>query len=251
MHTGVGALLVTCAAVIVATIEGAVASAQSSAPPRAADHTVKGIVTDTAGQPIAGVEIVLTSAADGARTTRSGSDGRFELRGLRAARAVVRARRLGYAADTLRLRTDDVRPLALVLRVVAADIDAIVVTGRGDESNARLTEFYEHKRLKNRFGYFFERAEIERRGPTHLSELLRQLRGVHLSPSGGIGNKVLLRGCRPMVWLNGLRVPDAEVDEVAHPDEVAGLEVYTSMVGMPARFVDMVGKCGAVVIWTR
>jgi hypothetical protein len=113
-----------------------------------------------------------------------------------------------------------------------------------------LTEFYEHKR-RGRFGYFFERPEIERRAPTHLSELLRRLRGVHLTPAGPLGNRVRLRGCRPMVWLNGLRVPEAEVDEVAHPDEVAGLEVYVSMTGMPPRFVDLVGKCGAVVIWTR
>jgi hypothetical protein len=133
---------------------------------------------------------------------------------------------------------------------VPADIDGVVVRSSVDDSKGRLTEFYEHKR-QSRFGYFFERPEIERRGPAHTSELLRTLRGVHLSPVGTVGNRVLLRGCRPMVWLNGLRVPEAEVDEVAHPDEVDALEVYVSMIGMPARLVDLVGKCGAVVIWTR
>jgi hypothetical protein len=164
----------------------------------------------------------------------------------------VRARRLGYRAQSgpVRLRPDTVPLLVFVLRVVPTDLDGIVVHGQADDYYGRLTEFYAHKRV-SRFGYFFERADIERRNPTHISELLRTMRGVHLSPTGTLGNAVRLRGCRPMVWLNGLRVPDAEVDEVAHPDEVAGLEVYISMAGMPARFVDLVEKCGVIAVWTR
>jgi carboxypeptidase family protein len=227
--------------------------AQRPSPPRpAAEHVLKGIVTDTAGQPIGDAEILLSDATDGVRTVRSELDGQFEFRGLRAVPVSVRARRLGYRAQSgpVRIRPDTAPLLIFVLHMVPTDVQGMVVRGSIDDSKGRLDEFYEHKR-HNRFGYFFERPEIERRSPTHVSELLRTLRGVRLSPATDIGNRVLVRGCRPMVWLNGIRVPDAEVDEVAHPDEVAGLEVYVSMAGMPARLVDLVGKCGAVVIWTR
>jgi carboxypeptidase family protein len=227
--------------------------AQRPSPPRAAaDYVLKGMVTDTAGQPIPGAEILLSNPTDGVRTMRSELDGRFEFRGLRAVPVAVRARRLGYRAQSgpVRLRPDTAPLVIFVLQAVPTDIDGMVVRGTIDDSKGRLIEFYQHK-AQNRFGYFFDHAEIERRSPAHVSELLRQLRGVHLSPSGTLGNAVRLRGCRPMVWLNGLRIPDAEVDDVAQPDEVDAMEVYVSMAGMPARFVDLVGKCGAVVIWTR
>jgi carboxypeptidase family protein/TonB-dependent receptor-like protein len=227
--------------------------AQRPSPPRAAaDYVLKGLVTDTAGQPIPGAEIVLSNPTDGVRTMRSEVDGRFEFHGLRAVPVAVRARRLGYRAQSgpVRLRPDTAPLVIFVLQAVPTDIDGMVVRGTIDDSKGRLIEFYQHK-AQNRFGYFFERAEIERRSPAHVSELLRQLRGVHLSPAGTLGNAVRLRGCRPMVWLNGLRIPDAEVDDVAQPDEIDAMEVYVSMAGMPARFVDLVGKCGAVVIWTR
>jgi carboxypeptidase family protein/TonB-dependent receptor-like protein len=235
-----------------AAVRDPLVAQRSTAPRPAADYVLKGIVTDTAGQPIGGAEILLSQATDRVRTVRSEFDGRFEFRGLRAVPVLVRARRLGYRTQNapVRLRPDTVPLLIFVLRLVPTDIDGVVVRGTVDDSKGRLIEFYQHK-AQNRFGYFFERADIERRGPSHISELLRQVRGVHLSPAGTLGNSVRLRGCRPMVWLNGLRVPDAEVDEVAHPDEVEALEVYVSMIGMPARLVDLVGKCGAVLIWTR
>jgi Carboxypeptidase regulatory-like domain len=245
-------LLPTLTGVVASTVSDPLIAQHPAPPQPAAAYVLKGIVTDTAGQPIPGAEILLSEASEGVRVTRSEVDGRFEFRGLRAVPVSVRARRLGYSAQSgpVRLRPDTVPLLVFVLRVVPTDLDGIVVHGQADDYYGRLTEFYAHKRV-SRFGYFFERADIERRNPTHISELLRTMRGVHLSPAGTLGNTVRLRGCRPMVWLNGLRVPNAEVDEVAHPDEVAGLEVYISMTGMPARFVDLVEKCGVIAVWTR
>jgi carboxypeptidase family protein len=236
----------------VPAVGGAIVAQRQSAPRRLAEYVVKGIVTDTVGQPIGGAEIMLSDATEGARSVRSQVDGRFEFRGVRAVPVAVRARRLGYRAlsGPVRLRPDTAPLLIFVLQAVPIDIEGVVVRGTSDDSKGRLTEFYQHK-AQHRFGYFLERADIERRSPAYVSELLRQLRGVQLSPAATLGNTVRLRGCRPMIWLNGLRIPDAELDEVAHPDEVEALEIYVSMTGMPARLVDLVGKCGAIVIWTR
>jgi hypothetical protein len=249
---GTGSVLVVAACVLTTVASNPVV-AQRRSPARAVgNYAVKGIVTDTAGEPIRGAEVLLSVAGEVAQIVRSRADGRFEFGGLTADPVSVRVRRLGYRTPRapVRLRPDTAPSLTFILHMMPADIDGVVVDGSTDDSNGRLNEFYEHKR-QGRFGYFLERTEIERRSPVHISELLRSLRGVHLAPTGAVGNTVRMRGCRPMVWLNGLRVPDAEVDEVAQPGDVEALEVYVSMTGMPARLVDLVGKCGAVVIWTR
>jgi Carboxypeptidase regulatory-like domain len=251
-------LLVLAACVLTSFVTAPTAAQRGSSPSSpspspAAGYVLRGIVTDTAGQPIGGAEILIADAAASVRSVRSDFDGRFEFRGLPRGPVVLRARRFGYRAQAapIRLWPDTVPWLIVILQAVPTDIDPVVVRDRGaDDSKGRLTEFYQHKR-QSRVGYFFERGDIERRSPTHISEMLRTMRGAQLSSSSSIGNKVLLRGCRPVVWLNGLRVADAEMDEVALPEEVEALEVYVSMTGMPARLVDLVGKCGAVMIWTR
>jgi hypothetical protein len=250
--SGTGSVL-PIAACVLATVASDPVGAQHRSSTRAAgNYSLKGIVTDSAGEPIRGAEVLLSVGGDVAQVVRSRADGRFEFGGLTADPVSVRVRRLGYRTprSPVRLRPDTARSLNFVLQVMPADIDGVVVDGSTDDSKGRLDEFYEHKR-QSRLGYFFERAEIERRRPVHVSELLRSLGAVHVAPAGTIGNTVRVRGCRPMVWLNGLRMPDAEVDEVAQPSDVDAVEVYVSMTGMPARLVDLVGKCGAVVIWTR
>jgi hypothetical protein len=246
-------LLFQLGAWISASIAGNPLAAQPSSSTRASPtYAVKGIVTDTAGEPVVGAEVSVTVARDVVLIGRSRLDGRFEVDGLQATPVSVRVRRLGYRSLTplIRLRPDTAPVLNFVLQVIPSDIEGVVVRSAVDDLNGRLSEFYERRR-QSRFGYFLERADIERRSPAHLSEVLRTLRGVEITAGSSLGNTIRLRGCRPMIWLNGLRVADAELDEVAHPDEVAGLEVYISMAGMPARFVDLVDKCGAVVVWTR
>jgi hypothetical protein len=56
----------------------------------------------------------------------------------------------------------------------------------------------------------------------------------------------------PLIWLDGVRVPNAEFDEMSKPEDIAGLEVYTSAAGVPAQFMDRTNAgCGTIVIWTR
>ena len=58
-------------------------------------HTVRGLVKDTEGAPVAGVEISLESPR---RTTTSGADGRFALDSVPAGTRRLTARRIGYLA---------------------------------------------------------------------------------------------------------------------------------------------------------
>src|SRR5437016_4319014 len=59
---------------------------------QSAGATITGVVRDSLGVPVAGAEVVATSA----HRTRSDSAGRFRLDGLASGGYTVRARKLGY-----------------------------------------------------------------------------------------------------------------------------------------------------------
>ena len=62
--------------------------------------------------------------------------------------------------------------------------------------------------------------------------------GVLVQPSRRVGNVVRVRNCRPTVWIDGVRVPDAELDEVTSLEDVAAVEIYKSLAGLPQQFID-------------
>jgi hypothetical protein len=96
--------------------------------------------------------------------------------------------------------------------------------------------------------------------PQHASEALRTVSGVMLRPAK-FGNLVRLRGCGvrgqsferggPLVWLDGVRLPGAEIDEVTQGPDIAGIEVYNSFAGVPAQFFDRTAVCGTILVWTK
>lgn len=43
----------------------------------------------------------------------------------------------------------------------------------------------------------------------------------------------------------------AELDEVVQRADVAGIEVYSALAGIPAQFLDRTAVCGTILVWTR
>ena len=237
-------------AVAILSLAGLDAAAQPPADIRS--YTIVGLVMDSAQRPVLGAEISLEARGEVLARVRSHANGRFEFTNVPRLATLVRVRRLGYHpySETLPLGYDaPIRELTLVLTAAVIDVAPVVVEERVDRAAGRLREFYHHKRA-NRLGVFLEREDIERREVSQISDLLRTMRGVQITASQAGGNRVRLRGCRPSIWLNGLRVMDVEVDEVAHPADVDAIEIYLSIAGMPARFVDQDERCGAIAVWT-
>jgi hypothetical protein len=98
--------------------------------------------------------------------------------------------------------------------------------------------------------------------PQHASEALRELPGVITRPAmGRIGNIVRLRGCGvrgqspekvgPLVWLDGVRLVGAEIDEVTSGMDIAAIEVYNSFAGVPAQYLDRSAVCGTILVWSK
>jgi hypothetical protein len=223
----------------------------ASAAQEARGRTLAGVVTDTTGRPIAHVEVGLLAGREIARSLRTGEDGRFELTNLPDRKTSIVVRRLGYQPRvyTVQIREGATRAfLPVVLDPMPAELEKIIVMARVAESGGRLRDFYERKR-RNAWGTFIEREEIERRNPLWMSDMLRMVPGVRVMPIRWGGNAVRLRdGCWPTVWVDGMPIRGAELDEVISPSEVAGVEVYRSRAGTPVQFT---GSCGAIVVWTR
>lgn len=216
----------------------------------AARYEVVGTVIDDEKAPIASAELALMRHGEPPRIVRSGSDGRFSFTNVRPGPVALTVRRLGYKATVVDVDMSSAgvaAPVEVQLEEVASDIDVVIVEG----SKGHLREFYEHKATNN-FGKFFEQKDIERLARSYVSEVFRTVPGATIQASERIGNRVLLRGCKPIVWLDGMRAVGADVDELARPSDLAGMEVYPSWAGLPIQYQDRDNRmCGVIVLWTR
>ena len=217
---------------------------------QAAKYEVAGIVIDEAKAPIASAELALMRRGEPQRLVRSGSDGRFSFTNVRPGPIAITVRRLGYKATVVDVNMSSAgtaAPVEVQLEEIASDIDAVIVEG----SKGHLREFYEH-RATNNFGKFFDQKDIDRLARSYVSEVFRSVPGATIQVSDRIGNRVLLRGCKPIVWLDGMRAVGADVDELARPSDLAGMEVYPSWAGIPIQYQDRDNRmCGVIVLWTR
>lgn len=212
--------------------------------------TLTGIVTDESKAPIASAELLLGRNGESNRLFRTGTDGRFSFEGVVSGPVSLTARRLGYRVRTITLQINEATardPLSVILQTIPGDVAPVYVEG----VDSRLDAFYIHKH-QNTFGRFIEQTEIERKGPVFVSELFRTVPGAVVKPSGRLGNIVRLRGCQPMIWIDGIHVQNAEIDDVVNPADIAGIEIYNAWSNLPSEYMDREGAgCGAIVVWTK
>ena len=256
-------LLVACAAAT-ATVAGGAAGQQAPRTVVVASYSVHGTIVDTEGNPVGDAEVALLEGATPVLYSRSDSGGHFRFDGLARASAGVRVRRLGFHPRTIAVqitRADRSASMFITLEAMAAKLDAVNIdedtTGA---SNAMLAAFYDRART-NSFGHYIDQATFTRLRPQWVSDAMRQVPGVVVRPTKRIGNMVRIRGCGvpgespeavgPLIWVDGVRMPGAELDEVAQAADVAGIEVYNSFAGIPAQFFDRSAVCGTILVWTR
>jgi hypothetical protein len=228
-----------------------IAFLQAQAPATAqSPFKLSGIVRDEGQAPISNAELKLARAGEIARIARTGDDGRFDFDKVPAGDVKLSVRRMGYRAVSRDLSVNGEtasKPVEFALVTAASAVEPVYIEGEND----KLHEFYERRRTNN-FGKYFDGPEIRRRDPRLLSDLLRTVPGATVSSPNRAQNRLLLRGCRPTVWDNGMKVFGAELDDVANPDDIAAMEVYLSWAGLPPQYQDRENPgCGAVIIWTR
>lgn len=204
------------------------------------------------------------------RQTIADSAGRFRLSSLAPGIDTLVVRLLEFESDRIpvTIAPGGTHRLELVVAYPSATLEELVVEVARTRSE-RMLGF--ERRQRRGIGQFITREEIERRNPALLSSMfwgMRRVRvrggvvrldsrGVNLTPAPSLSIEgepiTVLRDtgeCEPAIFVDGVkRGPLTHVDDI-FPEEVAGVEVYTSPF-IPARFSDAFNRCGSIVIWRR
>lgn len=252
IRTGLSALALCALLVPLALPVAAQDSARAPAATTPA-YQVTGTVKDSAGAPVPEAEVTLIERATTLRRpVATDAQGRFELRDVPAGRLTVRVRRLGYQPRTVDVVVGATAPttfLKIIVTPAPAQLEEVLVDAA---PSGRLREFYDHRQQRQSFGRFLELADIRRIAPRSPSDLFRSVPGITIRAASGGGNTIRVRGCQPMVWVDGLRIPGAELDEVVQPSDIGGIEFYPSSAGIPAQYMDPSNRlCGLILVWTR
>ena len=215
-------------------------------------HELKGVVVDVSRAPIVRAEITAASGVNVIGHALTASDGSFNLGSVPVGALSLKIRQLGYEPKTLEIDigAQQPAPLDIILIASATQLNKVVinVTDVGP-----LDEFNEHRRQSRGSAKFYDQEEIRKRGAMYPSDLFRTMPGVSVRAGMAGGNAIRIRGCQPVVWIDGQRVPGAELDEVvATPGDIAGIEFYPSMAGTPAKYAERSARpCGTLLVWTK
>jgi hypothetical protein len=197
------------------------------------------------------VEVV---AIKHALVTRTDSVGKFLIATLPSGAVDVTFRRLSFepVVVTIDLAASDTTEVQVKLTVVAQQLTGVLVNDRAPKR--RVLQGFE-TRLHEGIGYFVTRAQIEKRHPLLLSDMLRMIPGTILS-TGETGRVTLrfsrARNCPPQFYVDGVQATGFSIDDMA-PGDVEGVEIFAGAAGLPPEFNRMrsTSICGSVLIWTR
>ena len=191
--------------------------------------------------------------------------GEFMMEGLAPGWHMIGFSQIGYASrtDSIEVVAGRVTNVQASLSVDPVQIAPLTVVVERREVALQKTGFYD--RQSEGFGEFIDREDIERHGPSEITDLFQGIPGVLVTASG-IDQSIVLRSgrigdiegnfCYPRVYLDDILVhrggeEPAGLDHLLNPGVVAGIEIYPSSAGMPAQYLSTGASCGAIVIWTR
>lgn len=216
--------------------------------------SVRGVVRDTAGAPIADADVSIPAAH---LLTRSNDAGAFALDRVPVGHAELSVRRLGYVPKTFQL---DISAggdsLAVEMATQALELPGMEISEQTKRHLLWIEDFY-RRRAKGIGGTYYTREDIEARHAARLSDVLRDAPGVRFvrtRDGAGIRFDVpanFRRDCLPQYFVDGQRVANVEVDDFP-PRDIEGVELYNGPSSTPMQFSQgAVTSCGTVVIWSR
>ncbi|MBU6365891.1 MAG: TonB-dependent receptor [Gemmatimonadetes bacterium] len=198
------------AAGLVALLAAALAGAGDLAAAQGATGTIRGKVTNAAGQPLPNAQVFVVGTPNGAQT---GADGAFTIARVAAGTVTLRARLIGYEAQerAVAVAAGGTATADFRLAPSAVSLDQVVVTGTAGSARKR--------EVGNSIGQVSVASLPE--VPTNVSNLLAgRVAGVNIS--GGLGNAgsgsaIRLRGAtsmalsnQPLIYVDGVRTRSDE-----------------------------------------
>jgi hypothetical protein len=185
--------------------------------------------------------------------TLTNADGSFALSSLPSGTHAVEVRALGYSPTQapVELRRGQVANVSIHLLPPAPVLNTVRVASRRGARD--ITGFAQRAAHGN--GRYLTREQIETRNAFRVTDLLRNLPGIRLTPTM-FSSQLRMRGgglsgdCAPTVFIDGMQIVNAadDLDTIAQPQDLAGVEVYSSA---EAPFQYRRGACGVVLMWTR
>ena len=229
---------------------------------------IVGVVTSrSSGSPLPGAAVRLEGGKRAALTDRRGG---FRFEELSPGAYLIEFTYIGYAPrrDSIRVLLGHVSNMQVSLSVDPVQLEPLEVTVERREAALEAVGFYE--REAEGWGKFIDREYIEMRAPSRMTDLFTGLAGVTVQVSAsGMAQRVVLRSgrphgsyfptCFPPVYLDDMLVHNggndpAGIDDLIIPGAVAGVEIYVSSAGTPARYwrpTPTGQQCGVILIWTR
>lgn len=249
------ALKLACAASAVPFCLVTSAPAQGQPPNVVPVGSVRGVVTNPEGEPVA---FVAVAATVGSRAAYTDSSGEFFIRGLRPGRDSFIVRKLGYTplSFSLVVPPDSVLSLAVRLTPTMARLPDVITTA---EISPRLRSVGFAERESRFKGLFITTSDIEARASTRTTDFLQGAPRIAFRSFGARG-KIPYggSGCVMQVVVDGFPVQlDPRpillltLDDVINPSMIEGMEVYSGATDTPLQFQAITRACGTIVIWTR
>ena len=231
----------------------------------AALHLV--VVQGSSGEPIANAQVVLRQGRGGL-TDRQGA---VLLAGLPAGAVAGEVRYLGYKVQrfSVPVLAGDTMSLTVPLEAEPIALDPVEVeaTSRMPEVRSReLREFY--PRVRTGTGQYITRADIAKRRPRDLSDLLGNLPGIRMMPAAG-GEKLMMeakgsaigdlanpeaRDCPIQYFLDGTPIKPIHggvLGAEVSLGEIEGVEIYRRGSTVVPKFHRMHNSCGVILIWKK
>ena len=219
--------------------------------------SVVGVVRDSAGSRLDQARVGIVGAPNGAQRAESDSSGNYRISAVAVGVVRVYALRIGYAAETLSVAVIDGEPahVDFIMTRSVSVLPEVLVSD--DALRGKMGAF--NRRKARGVGAFVTRADIEKRRPGSVSELLRYLPGVgvtqrmagepqpvHMQRSKNSS----MQTCVVQIYVDGHPYPNGTVDDFS-PGAVEGVEVYRSASEIPADFRTRNATCGLIALWTR
>lgn len=206
------------------------------------------------GAPLAGALVSVEGTGIGGVTNARGI---LRLDGLTAVGHRVVVSSIGYSDGEASIMLSDGETRTLAVAVELRPIELMEVETRAREGVRRLTAAGFYRRKAQGPGAFITRQQIEDRKPRQLSDMLRTVPGLLLSPTGFSDSHASMRRstipsrrCPIQYILDGVPVHGFNIDDVP-PGDVEGIEIYRGAAQLPPQFNRQTAMCGAIAIWTR
>jgi hypothetical protein len=235
------------------------ASLLLSAAPLAAQNIRGTLLDETTERPIPGatVSLITEPNAQPVATTKTGNDGVFTLTAPSPGVYRLLAELPGYRVSvTPAMELPAGLTVNFTWRIVptAYRLVPIVVVESNQRPSGNQNAFLDRIRRRVAMGgRLITRDEIERQHPIRVSDLLRTIPGLQVTPAAFGDIVQTTAGCTPLVYLDGIRYPlmGESIDAIVNPNDIEAIEVYPHAAAVPAELSGPGAACGVIAIWTR